>query len=452
MPYVTPDGSTTVVSSVLPTGASTEATQLGVATSVGSIDSKINPLLRDPDPDVDSGISVRAVLPLRDHDITGNLSVSESTPILALNFNYSVNNTETSTNVTNTTGSVSQAASMAVLQTGTGAAGSAQVESKGAARYISGVGVQASYSTVFTTGVANSQQEAGLGDLNDGQFVGYQGNVFGIFLRIAGVDTFVPQSSWNYDKCDGTGPSGYVLDPTKIQIWRNGFLWHGAGPLHWRVYDGTHWILIHAIVWANTHSTVHLTNPNLPLHFRVVNSGNTNNITMKVGSAGAAIQGKDATGGLPIIGTRGSAHAVKSVASPTEAAVLTIQNKATNVLGGTNTNRTRVKITGFRMQTSTAGGNTGLFRLVRGATLGGSPSYTDYDTNTSVMSFDVAGTTLTGGRELYSQSLNGGNNDSIVLTDANILLNPGDIVTASVALSAGGASNQFVSISWIEFT
>jgi hypothetical protein len=32
------------------------------------------------------------------------------------------------------------------------------------------------------------------------------------------IDTRVPQSAWNMDKCDGTGPSGFVLDLSKMNM------------------------------------------------------------------------------------------------------------------------------------------------------------------------------------------------------------------------------------------
>jgi hypothetical protein len=46
------------------------------------------------------------------------------------------------------------------------------------------------------------------------------------------VDVKVPQSQWA-DKLDGTGPSGYTLDLTKMQMWYIDYSWYGAGFIRW---------------------------------------------------------------------------------------------------------------------------------------------------------------------------------------------------------------------------
>ena len=46
------------------------------------------------------------------------------------------------------------------------------------------------------------------------------------------TDTRVPQNLWT-DPCDGTGPSGYVLDLTKMQMFYIDYSWYGAGFARW---------------------------------------------------------------------------------------------------------------------------------------------------------------------------------------------------------------------------
>jgi hypothetical protein len=45
------------------------------------------------------------------------------------------------------------------------------------------------------------------------------------------VDTKVPQEEWNVDRCDGTGPSGYDLDLSRIQMCYMDYSWYGAGKI-----------------------------------------------------------------------------------------------------------------------------------------------------------------------------------------------------------------------------
>ena len=50
-------------------------------------------------------------------------------------------------------------------------------------------------------------------------------------------DIRVPQSQWNIDKADGTGPSGFVLDITKIQMAYIDYSWYGAGKIRFGFKD-----------------------------------------------------------------------------------------------------------------------------------------------------------------------------------------------------------------------
>jgi hypothetical protein len=395
----------------------------------------------------DAGIVTRPLLPASGMDVTGAASVSERTPIICVSFNYSVLNTELTTNVVNTTGTVTQADSMAVLSTGVDAAGSASLRSRDSARYIGGEGLVSSYSAIFSAGAVDSKQIIGLGNSVDGLFFADVDGVFGILHRLSGSDSiFVPQASWSEDPCDGTGPSGLVLDPTKGNVYASSFLWHGFGPIFFFVSDGQRFVLVHVIQYSNLNTVPHLTNPNLPFFAQVINSGNTSDIVLRCASAGVFVQGKDASGSLPSVGVRGCRSNTKS-AITAETNLFTIRNKASNVYGGTNTSAVRIKLTGLRVSAS-AGGAANIFRLVKNATLGGSPSFADFDAATSALDVDVAGTTVAGGRERYAQSLNNNANDSIDLSPYNIVLNPGDTFTVS---GSGSTSTLFASLSWIEF-
>ena len=45
------------------------------------------------------------------------------------------------------------------------------------------------------------------------------------------VDTKIPQEDWSVDPCDGTGPTGYNLDLSKIQMIYMDYSWYGAGKI-----------------------------------------------------------------------------------------------------------------------------------------------------------------------------------------------------------------------------
>ena len=60
----------------------------------------------------------------------------------------------------------------------------------------------------------------------------YRGTTISNAVVSRTIDVKVPQSRWT-DPLDGTGPSGYVLDLTKMQMWYIDYSWYGAGFIRW---------------------------------------------------------------------------------------------------------------------------------------------------------------------------------------------------------------------------
>jgi hypothetical protein len=85
----------------------------------------------------------------------------------------------------------------------------------------------------------------------------------------------IVQSSWNKDKCDGTGPSGFNLDITKTQIVFIDFQWLGVGRVRCGfVHDGQ-MIIAHEFYNSNNLAEVYMSNPNLPIRCEILNTGAT---------------------------------------------------------------------------------------------------------------------------------------------------------------------------------
>jgi hypothetical protein len=83
------------------------------------------------------------------------------------------------------------------------------------------------------------------------------------------------QSSWNKDKCDGTGASGFNLDITKTQIFWIDFQWLGVGRVRCGfVYNGQ-MIVAHEFYNSNNLPVVYMSNPNLPIRCEILNTGTT---------------------------------------------------------------------------------------------------------------------------------------------------------------------------------
>jgi len=97
----------------------------------------------------------------------------------------------------------------------------------------------------------------------------YRGVVNAESARMVIVDEFlVPQEQFNKDRLDGTGPSGYVLDKTKMQMVAIQYTWYGAGFIDWglRATDGQ-------MIWAhrtknnNVNDEAYMRSGNLPARY-----------------------------------------------------------------------------------------------------------------------------------------------------------------------------------------
>ena len=113
------------------------------------------------------------------------------------------------------------------------------------------------------------------------------------------VDDVIPQSEWNGDKLDGTGPSGIALNPLHVQIFWMDMEWLGTGTQRMGfVLDGK-LIVAHSFHHANANTEVYMSTPNLPARFEIENDGTgaalaVNQICITVISEG----GMDANGRL----------------------------------------------------------------------------------------------------------------------------------------------------------
>lgn len=88
------------------------------------------------------------------------------------------------------------------------------------------------------------------------------------------IDIIVPQEQWNLDPCNGTGPSGYNLDPTKMQMIGIQHTWYGAGFIDFmlRGPEGNY-IWCHRFRNSNVNTEAYMRTGNQPVRYEVVNEG-----------------------------------------------------------------------------------------------------------------------------------------------------------------------------------
>ena len=87
------------------------------------------------------------------------------------------------------------------------------------------------------------------------------------------VDERYAQSEWNLDKFDGTGPSGYNVDLSKMQMFYIDYSWYGAGAIRWgmRATNGKV-TYCHKISNNNVNSEAYMRSGNLPARYETTSN------------------------------------------------------------------------------------------------------------------------------------------------------------------------------------
>ncbi len=108
---------------------------------------------------------------------------------------------------------------------------------------------------------------------------------------------YFPQSKWNLDKMDGTGPSGYTLDVGKMQMAYIDYTWYGAGFIRYGFRGPMGDIVYcHKVANNNINTSAYMRSGNLPARFEVANYGyNSRLVAGAVGTRGSALQSGDTT-------------------------------------------------------------------------------------------------------------------------------------------------------------
>ena len=104
----------------------------------------------------------------------------------------------------------------------------------------------------------------------------------------------IPQSKFNMDRMDGTGPSGFNFDPNYMQMLGLELSWYGAGFIHWMVRgpDGR-WIYAHRVKNNNVNEEAYMRTGNLPVRYSIDNDAPITYLTSGIDSDDTTIPVKD---------------------------------------------------------------------------------------------------------------------------------------------------------------
>lgn len=200
----------------------------------------------------------------------------------------------------------------------------------------------------------------------------------------------IPQSEWNVDKCDGTGPSRLNLDVSKVQLVWFDFQWLGVGRVRCGfVHDGQLFVA-HEYYHSNVVTGVYLSNPNLPVRCEIKNTGTTTGGSMEQICSTVLSEGGYVESGIDFMYLMTTSRSISDGAS---LPVLAIRLK--NTFSG-YPNRISVKLNNISLFPTSESVAFKIIKLPNDSSLTGTLNWTEVDTSSGV-EYSVGATGYTAG-------------------------------------------------------
>lgn len=254
---------------------------------------------------------------------------------------------------------------------------------------------------------------------------------------VSATNTFVPQSSWNGDKLDGTGPSGVTLDPTKGNVYQIGIQYLGFGVSEFFVEvnpsgNNATFVLVHSLDFPNQRTSVAYSQPSFPFTVAAYSAGSTTDVSVSIGSYAGFVEGEKT-----LSGPRFSVDATSSAVAGTLIPLFTLKN---NLTFGGRANQAVARLVSFTAALNHT--KPGKVVLVRNPVLNNTAAFTDLSTGKSSCSVDTSATSLTtptADQKIYTIPLGTAGNAIIQFTDDNTLQPGESIAVCAQVISGTGA-------------
>jgi hypothetical protein len=262
---------------------------VGVASSDGQIISAQNPFPVTGNIGIQSGSIITINPDTNASDAFGRQRVSELFTLGDYKHLYAIDpNFLDSYSGAGSTVTYLQNQAAARLQTGIGSTAFSVHQTKFYHHYQPGKGQLIFSSFNFYAPQQNATKRTGYFDDRDGIFleqvglstsdginvgIGTYNWVIRSFVSGTAIETRIPRSQWNKDKCDGTGASGFNADFTKTQLAFIDFQWLGVGRVRCGFAHNGQLITAHEFYHSNNLPTVYIANPNLPVRCELRNTG-----------------------------------------------------------------------------------------------------------------------------------------------------------------------------------
>jgi hypothetical protein len=237
--------------------------------------------------------------------------------------------------------------------------------------------------------------------------------------------------------------SGITLDPSKGNVFEVQQQYLGYGAILFSIENPGHGKFqeVHRIEYANANTSPNMTAPYMRLEIEAENSGNTTSLSIFSASMAGFVEGIQA----PLRDLKVLGNTKTSVGT---SFTNIISFRVSRIFQG---RLNRAPCWPHLISAAVDGTKTSEIIMVIGATLGGEPDWTYLDSTDSIMEYDTAATTVTGGRRVCQFSLGKTDSMQTLLPDSygHVCLDVGEVVTLA-GRATSSSSDISASMSWEE--
>ena len=271
------------------------------------------------------------------------------------------------------------------------------------------------------------------------------GSMANTLTGVASTDTYIAQTAWNVDVCDGTGStsnaSGFLLDPSKGNVYEIRVNESSFGTINFVIEipgtggNNSSLVTVHSLNSQNTLTTVAASQPSMPFTMAATSAGSTTDVSVSVSGFASFLEGDKKNTGPRMSYDRsvtGYVQASSSIYYP----LMTIKN---NTLYKGRANQSVINLLSFGAAHDDATPVT--YFLLSNATLLGTPSFAAYSAD-SCTSIDTAATTCSiadNNQKVFSLPIGQASGDSFIFPD-EITLQPGETITIAARSVTGTAT------------
>jgi hypothetical protein len=263
-------------------------------------------------------------------------------------------------------------------------------------------------------------------------------------VGVASTDTFVAQADWNGDKLDGTGSSGFTLNPLYGNIYSIHMTYLGFGPIVFKVRaisedsNNSIDVIAHTIKYPNTSTTTNMSQPSFPFSLIAYSIGSTTDVYVATASYAGFVEGQ-----LRYNGPRQTYEDVSTaVSTGAYYALMTVRNSL--VYKG-RANQAIVKLMSIGGAHDDA--TPVILYLIKNATLVGNPNFQQHSTDScTFVDSDATTCTITDNSQIILSIPTGDAGSAILTLEDDVILQPNESVTLAAKTVTGISAYTIMSL------